>query len=170
MNEKKVVSKRVFIELEIVCIILIACLVGATLLYSSQVNDKNSQISSLQSQVYELNKTINLSNWDYWVNQETISQPQDSWTNWTFNADYAGYVSVQVYNSTILNPSARVVYAYQDINYDQQEEGPTEAFPVMPSNIKISVGNGPHVTLYNATTGLPIVLTVNETVTITYYY
>jgi hypothetical protein len=163
MSEKKVVSRRLFIGFEIACIILVACLVGATSLY-------RWQITSLQSQVNDLNNTLNLRKPTVWVNNQIISQPQDSWFNWTFRADYAGYVSVQVYNSTILNPSAEVVYSYHGINYDQQKEGATEVFPAMPSNIEIRVGNGQQMVPFDAKTGLPIVLTVNETVTITYYY
>jgi len=58
MNEKKVVSRRLFIALEIVCIILIACLVGATSSYSWQINNKNNTISSLNSQIASLNTQI----------------------------------------------------------------------------------------------------------------
>jgi hypothetical protein len=166
MSERKVASRRMFIALEIVCIILLACLVGATSLYSLQINDKDNTITSLQSQMNNLTNIVSLANSTVWVNNQTISQPQDSWSNWTFKADYAGYVSVQVYDSTILNPSAEVVYSYQGINYDQQKEGTTEAFPVMPTSIEIRVGNGPHVTIYPAN-GVP---PVTETVTITYYY
>lgn len=166
MSEKKVVSRRMFIAFEIVCIILLACLVGATSLYSLQISDKDNTITSLQSQVNDLNNTLNLSKSTVWVNNQTISPPQDSWWNWTFRADYAGYVSVQVYNSTITNPLAEVVYSYHGINYDNQTYvGTSEgaAFPIMPTNIEIRIGNGPHVVL-------PIPMTVNETVTITYYY
>jgi len=172
MSEKKVVSRRVFIALEIACIILLACLVGATSLYQSQINDKDNTITNLQNQVNDLNNTLNLAKSTVWVNNQTISQPQNSWSNWTFRADYAGYVSVQVHNSTILNPLADVVYSYHDINYDQQTKvGTIEgvAFPIMPSSIEIRVGNSPSIVIYNAS-GVPILVTVTETVAITYYY
>jgi hypothetical protein len=156
IKPRKMVRRSVAIALGIVCIVLIAGLGGAMVYYTMTINDKN--------------QIVNLTKSTVWVDNQNISQPQDSWTNWTFKAEYAGYVSVQVYYSTILNPSAEVVYSYQGINYDQQKEGTTEAFPIMPSNIEIRVGNGPHVTLYDAKTGLRIILTVNETVTITYYY
>lgn len=64
MSEKRVVGRRVFIALEIVCIILLACLVGAISLYSLQINDKDNTITSLQSQINQLqtwldgNKTL----------------------------------------------------------------------------------------------------------------
>jgi hypothetical protein len=164
MNEKKVVRRRVLIGLEIVCIVLIACLVGAGFaLYSLQMRDKDNTITNLTN-------TVNLAKSSVWVYNQTISQSEDSWTNWTIRANYAGYISVHFYRSNIFNPSAKVVYSYHGINYNQTLEGTTEVFPVMPTNIEISVGNGPHATFYpigNWT--LPIVI-VNETVTITYYY
>jgi len=168
MSEKKVVSRRLFIGFEIVCIILAACLVGATSLYRWQIDDKDNTIASLQSQMNNLTNIVSLANSTVWVKNQIISQLQDSWHNWTFTADYAGYVSVQVYNSTILNPLAEVAYSYQGIHYDQQTEGTTETFPVMPSSIEISVGNGPHAPFFNASG--PTLITVTETVTITYYY
>lgn len=149
-------TRGVAIALGIVCIVLIVVLGVVIVYYEMKINDKD--------QIINLTKSI------VWVNNQTISQPQDTWTNWTFRANYAGYVSVQVYNSTTLNPSAKVVYNYNGINYDQQEQGITMAFPIMPSNIEISVGNGPHVTIYDPKTRLPIVPIVNETVTITYHY
>lgn len=173
MSETKVVGRRVSIALEKICIILLACLVGAISLHQSQITDKDNTITNLQNQVNDLNNTLNLAKSTVWVNNQTITQPQDSWSNWTFNADYAGYVLVQVYNSTITNPLAEVVYSYHGISYDQQTKVGTiegAAFPIMPSDIEIRVGNGPHVTIYDVETGLPVVLIVNETVSITYYY
>jgi hypothetical protein len=156
MSESKMVTRGVAIALGIVSIVLTAVLGVVIAYYEMTINDRD--------QIINLTKSI------IWVDNQTISQQQDTWTNWTFRADYAGYVSVQVYNSTILNPSAKVVYNYNGINYDQQEQGMTMAFPVMPSNIEISVGNGPHVTIYDPKTKLPVVPIVNETVTIAYHY
>jgi hypothetical protein len=58
MNEKKGVSRRVFIGLEIACVILIACLVGATSSYSLQISDKDNTISSVNYQTDSLNFVI----------------------------------------------------------------------------------------------------------------
>jgi len=156
MSEKKMVSRNVAFALETICIVLVASLGAAMVYYTMEINYRD--------------QIVNLTKFNVWVNNQTISQPQDSWTNWTFKADYAGYISVQVYNSTIINPSSEVIYRYQGVNYDQQKEGTTEAFPVMPSNIEISVGNGPHIMFLNATTGDLTPAAVNETVEITYYY
>lgn len=65
MSEKKVVGRRLFIALEIVCVILVACLVGATSLYSLQINDRDNTISSLNSQISQLDANVtNLQNQD----------------------------------------------------------------------------------------------------------
>ena len=106
MSEKKMVSRNVAVALGIICIVLAACLAGTGVLM-------NAKITNLQNQVNDLNNTLSLAKSTVWVNNQTISQPQDSWSNWTFRADYAGYVLVQVYNSTILNPLAEVVYNYR---------------------------------------------------------
>jgi hypothetical protein len=83
--------------------------------------------------------------------------------NWTFRADYVGYISVQVYDSTG-EASANVVYSYQGNDYNQILTGPTEVFPVMPSNVEIIVYNGPGALM---ATGREL---ENYTITITYYY
>ena len=164
MNEKKVVRRKVLMGLEIVCIILIACLVGAGFaLYSLQIRDKDNTITNLTD-------TVNLEKSVVWVNNQTISQPEDSWTNWTIKANYAGYISIHFYRSSVLSPAVRVAYSYNGINYNQTLEGTTEVFPVMPGNIEMSVGNGPHAPMHPLGNELPTVTTVNETVTITYYY
>lgn len=63
MSEKKVAGRRVFIAFEIVCIILLACLVGATSLYQLQINDKDNTISSLNLKISQSNtNNTNLQN------------------------------------------------------------------------------------------------------------
>jgi hypothetical protein len=174
---KKMVSRSVAIALGIVCILLIAGLGGAMAYYVSTHGHTDSDYDSLNSQNTNLDNIVKLANSTVWVNNQTISQPQDSWYNWTFTADYAGYASVQVHNSTILNPLAEAVYSYHGVNYDQQMgvgtiEGSaivfSAYFPIMPSTIVIRVGNGPHVPMFNASG--PTLIIVTETVTITYYY
>jgi conjugal transfer/entry exclusion protein len=64
MSEKKVVSRDTVIALGIVCIILAAGLVGAAMNYTSIICYKentiallNSQITSIQSQINDLNSS-----------------------------------------------------------------------------------------------------------------
>lgn len=143
---KKMVSRKVAVALGIVCIVLVAGLGSAIMYYTITINDRD--------------QIINLTKFTDWLN---ISEPilSTSTPNWTFTADYAGYISVQVYNS-IGEVSANVVYSYQGINYDQQLEGTTEVFPVMPSNIEITVSDN----YYNLYVPSPAYYTI----IILYYY
>jgi hypothetical protein len=156
IKPKKMVTRNVAIAIGIICIVLGAGLGSAMVYYTIKINDRD--------------QIVNLTKSTLWVNNQTITQPEGSTTNWTFKADYAGYISVQVNNSTV-PPLTEVVYNYQGVNYDQSVEGTTEAFPVMPSNIEIKVGNAPiDVGIINLTNGLPILFAENFTVSITYYY
>jgi hypothetical protein len=87
MNEKEIGSRRLIIALEIVCIILIACLVVATLSYSLQNNDKDNTISSLKSQITNANNEISQLEYPY-INTTIL--------NWTNNEAY-GNEWVDVY-------------------------------------------------------------------------
>jgi hypothetical protein len=147
--DKKVVRRSVIIALGTICIILIGGLISALVYYTITINDRD--------------QIINLTKSTIWVNNQTITEiPQDSTTNWTFKADYAGYISVQFHNGTTV-PSAEVVYSYQGIHYDRQLVGETEAFPVMPSNIEITVGEAPLEIVFKNPSQ-------NFTVSIIYYY
>jgi heme/copper-type cytochrome/quinol oxidase subunit 1 len=116
MSEKEVVGRRIFIALEIVCIILLACLVGATSLFQSQINDKDNTISTLkttninlQNQVNVFTEILNLAKKDVWVNGQTVSQSANSYTGWTFEADTAGYVAVTVLTTATNDTYVRVL-------------------------------------------------------------
>jgi predicted PurR-regulated permease PerM len=173
-SEKKVVSRTIAIGLGIVCIILLVGLVGAILVYSSMINEKDNKISvlnqqltnkdidihSLNSQVAYLTSIANLTKSTIWVGSKTIIIQAGSEAVWNATANYAGYVSVQVYSSTTGNTYVRVTYSSHGVNYDDQINvgiGGTAVFPVLPASIQISVGN-------------PGTAVANATVTITYYY
>jgi cell division protein FtsL len=180
--EKKVVSRNVAIALGIIVIILAVGLVGAIANYTSiisgkdntiatqnsEIADKNSTITSLNSQISSLSDTVNLAKSTIWVNALNISQSAGSYTNWTFSANYSGYVSVYVRSSTTSNTYVEVIwsyaipYCYCLILYDNKipvgTSGGVYFFPVLPAGIEIIVGN---TNLSNGAT---------ETVTITYYY
>jgi hypothetical protein len=147
---KKMVSRNVAAALGIICIVLVAGLGSAIVYYTMTINDRDQIVNLTRSKV--------------WVNNQTISQPELSTTNWTFKADYAGYISVQVYNSTAI-PAADVIYSYQGLYYNQILEGPTEVFPVMPTTIEIRVANGNGLNIPDAE-----IILENYTITITYYY
>jgi hypothetical protein len=171
---KKVVSRKMAIGLGMVCIILLVSLVGTLLVYSSMLNEKNNEISalnqqlanrdmviaSLNSQVAYFTSIANLTQSTIWVNLKTISIQASSEAVWSEIANYAGYVSVQVYSSTAANTYVRVIYSSHGVNYDSQinvGSGGTGVFPVLPAPIQISVGN-------------PTPTVANATVTIVYHY
>lgn len=147
--ERKIVPRTVAIVLGIICIVLAASLGSAIAYYTVLIGDKD--------------QIVNLTKSTVWVNNQTITEiPQDSTTNWTFKADYAGYILVQVYNGTTV-PAAKVVYRYKGFNFDRQLVGDQETFPVMPSNIVISVGEAPLEYVFKTPSQ-------NFTVSIIYYY
>jgi len=169
MSEKKVVGRNVAIALGIICIILAVGLVGAITNYASIITEKdntisslNSQITNLQNQVNDLNSIINLEKSTVWVDDQTVSQPASSYTDWTVSASYAGYVSVRVQTSTTDNTYVRVIWSSHGVNYDHSITvgvSGTAVFPILPaSSIEIRVGNS------NWFSG------ATETVTITYHY
>jgi hypothetical protein len=166
-SEKKVVSRTVAIGLGIVCIVLLVGLVGAILVYSSMIDNKNNkisdlnqQITSLSSQVAELVSIANLNESTAWLNFENISIQAGYENVWNFISAYAGYVSVQVFSLTADNIYVRVDYHSYGVNYNNQIDvgmGGTVVFPVLPATIQISVGN-------------PDMTAATATVTIIYYY
>jgi len=117
---------------------------------------------SLQSKVDELVDIVGLRKSITWVQSRTVSQPSSEYTAWTFSADYAGYISVQVESSTTSNTYVRVLWSSYGVNYDETisvgSRG-TATFPVLPtSKVEVRVGNS------NWFSG------ATETVTITYHY
>jgi len=59
MSQKKVVGRRIAIELGIVCVILIAGLIGAVAYYTTVINDKNSGYGSYASDHGHTNSDYN---------------------------------------------------------------------------------------------------------------
>jgi cell division protein FtsL len=192
VSEKKVVSRNVAIALAIICIVLAVGLVGAISLYTSQINDKDntisslnsqiasddsqiasdhSQISSLNSQVSDLNDIVNLANSTVWVNDQTVSQSVSSYTYWTFSAKYAGYVSIDVLSSTTTNTYVEVIWSAYGISYDSGQisvgVSGTAVYPILPcSGTTIFSGTAIEVIVGNTNYSNG----ATETVTITYYY
>jgi len=166
-SEKKVVGRTVAIGLGIVCIVLLVGLVGAILVYSSIIDDKNNkisdlnqQITSLSLQVADLASIANLSKSIVWLNFENVSIQAGYENVWTFISTYAGYVSVQVFSLTADDIYVRVNYHSHGVHYDNQINvgmGGTAVFPVLPATTQISVGN-------------PSMTAATATVTIIYYY
>jgi hypothetical protein len=58
MREARGSRRGVTFALGIICVILVACLVGVTATYTFVINDKTSTISSLDTQIFELNSNV----------------------------------------------------------------------------------------------------------------
>jgi predicted PurR-regulated permease PerM len=170
MSEKRVVSRRIFVVLGIVTVILTACLAVAAVSYSWQINGKdntissqNSQISNLQSQVDDLNSTLSLGKSTIWVEDVIVTLNIKSRSStWTFSPNYAGYVSVIVQSSVSNGTYVQVTYSAYGANYDNTVDissRGTAVFPILPtSTTEIRIGNS------NFINGIA------ETVSIVYYY
>jgi predicted PurR-regulated permease PerM len=167
MSEKKTVRRSVAIALGIVCIVVVAGLVGAFAYY---VNDKNNTISSLNSQVSQLNTNatslrnqidslnFNVTNLQNQVNNLTdilnLSKsmvlyngtltifPLLELTMLDESVPYAGYVSVQVSssqsNATVI---ITVVWNYYPVLRYQNDfnlgTSGTAIFPVLPPSMVV---------------------------------
>jgi uncharacterized coiled-coil protein SlyX len=195
-GQKKVFGRTMVIALGMICIVLVAGLVGAIAVYmpmvnslesqiaekdntisslNSQVSSLNSQVSSLQANFEQVNSTIS----DYkdaieaynsqiayyrsilYLNESGYlfaSQPltQDANTSTVvYNSaiEYAGFVSVTVESSSNTT-YVQMIYASYGVNYDHNVTvgtSGTAAFPVLPGEIVIGVGNTELVDNVNAT-------------------
>lgn len=164
--EKKVVRRTVAIALGVICIVLATGLIGTIADSVLMIDEKDNQILLLKSEIYELNKTINLSNWEVWVDHQTIIHEAGNYTYWTFSANYAGYVSVRIDYANTTSTYVRTTYSANlllyGVKYDNQTDvrgtGDEAFFPILPSTtIEIRIGN-------NEPIGAA------EIVTITYHY
>lgn len=173
MSEKKVVNRNVAIGIGVLCIVLLVTMVGLVVDYASLLNNKDSQIADLQSQVKFDNSTIdrltaivNLSNSTVWVNNESINQPagniSNTYTSWSYSVSYAGYVVVDVLSSSNSNTYVELEYSWNGVDYDNTVNvgsGGSAWFPVLPANnICVRVINN------------NFFASASETVTITYWY
>jgi len=129
----------------------------------SQYSSLQSQYSSLNSQYSSLQSIASLSQTETLVNSQTISQPAGAYTSYTFNINYAGYITVDVLSSTVYNIT--VVIKGTSSNGISYSSGPitigssgTVSYPVLPGTVQVEIGNS---YFFSGAT---------ETVTITYTY
>lgn len=182
MSDKKVVSRSTAIGLGLVCIFLIASLVGVMLYYGMQVNTLNNDKVTLttqyndyvanhhhtdsevreRAQVLDLLRSIaNLSEQQIILSQYTVNQGarMNSLVE-TFQASYAGYVQVSI-TSTTTNAYITVEYSYQGHVFSFKSTLGTSgeaSFCVLPSNVFIYAGNS------------NIIDGATHTMTVTYHY
>ena len=151
---KKMVRRSVAIALGIVCIVLIAGLVGAIVYYNSYVDNHHNadnQYNTLQSQMNNLTNIVNLANYTLWVNVQTINLTAGSYTSWNFSASLPGYILVDVESTTSYNVEVTYTYAgsqwwlREPFHYDQLTNSPAgiklHVFPILPATVQIRVGN-----------------------------
>lgn len=173
MSEKRVVNRNVAIGIGVLCIVLLVTMVGVVVNYALVLNDKDSQIVDLRSQVTfddltidRLTAIVDLSNSTVWVDNETISQPagnsSSAYTSWSYSVNYAGYVVVDVLSSSTSNTYVKLSYSWNGVSYDNTTNTGSSGsawFPVLPANnISIRVINKDSSN------------SASETVTITYWY
>uniref|UniRef100_A0A2U9ILC8 Uncharacterized protein n=1 Tax=Acidianus sulfidivorans JP7 TaxID=619593 RepID=A0A2U9ILC8_9CREN len=105
---------------------------------------------------------VNLQSCEVITSNSSLSQPARQVSNISFQASYAGYVTVIVSSSTTSLTNVRIVEytAEGQISSEQYDIGSsgTVVFPVLPGTIVVEVGN------YNLIQG------ATETVTVTYTY
>lgn len=109
-KERKVVGKSIIIVLGIACMILVASLVGAFAYYVPLVNSKNSAISSLNSQVANLQNQTASDNLTMVGLQNQIDFLQSQLTDLEKNAssDNATIANLQSQLSLLLNWSSYI--------------------------------------------------------------
>ena len=151
--------RRIAVLLGIICIILIIVIAYlSTNILSGQNNrstynsyvsthsHSNADYDALQSQVNDLNDTLNLGKYVVWING-TISNTVGYVETWkpTTAISYAGYVTVQVESLTGNNNTfVEMTYSSTDYNADFRQlvgTNGTEAFPILPTtNLEVNFG------------------------------
>ncbi len=148
MLNRKVVGREFVIALGFVCVALAASLVGAVFYQNSNfradLSYRDRQISSLQTQLDNYADIANLKKADYWLISRSANEPANAYMAWSFNANYAGYLWVNVESSTTNATYIGVHYESHGVWYDRTESvGSSGAvtFPILPGSIEIRVGN-----------------------------
>jgi cell division protein FtsB len=155
MNEKKKVNRNIALALGIICVILTALVAYFTVAdFSTQngYNDLLNQNKQLQAWL-EGNKTmliqsqanntdlfaiVHLLEYSDWVYNQTISEPANSYYEFNFSVDYAGYVSVYIQSSTTNTTYVQAINGEEyGIHYDNPMTltvgtNGTAIFPVLP--------------------------------------
>jgi hypothetical protein len=164
--KKKTVNRNIAIALGVTCVILVGLLAFSVY-----------QGLSDSAQITNLSNIVSLRASSVWANSYNVTQPSlrysssssPAYSLLTYNASYAGYITVNVQSSSKPNIYVQVLYTTTyGINYDSTVSFngvtlPSQAvFPVVPASIQIRVGN--------SVSGSNAPQTVTEIVTVTYYY
>jgi cell division protein FtsB len=184
---KKMVRRRVAMALGIICVVVVAGLVGAFAYYVndknntissltsqistkdsqiedeySQISQLNSNITNLQNQINNLNAMSNLEFSTFWQSSQFVATMPENIGGLSYVdspiVPYAGYVKVEIEPSN--NTYVRVLYNSQGTSFDYEvpvNANGTGIIPVLPTNF-INIGVG------NLTIG------ATYTTNMTYYY
>jgi len=96
---------------------------------------------------------VNLADSTVWINNQTISQPANSYTDMLFQVTYEGYISVNVTSSTTNTTYVEATYSAHGINYNNTitvGTNGTAIFPVL-ANFRIVFITFPAPINYTAT-------------------
>jgi cell division protein FtsL len=107
-KETKVSKKGTAIALGIVCVILSACLAGVTVTYTFLINEKNRTISSLDTQIFELNSNATNLRKQIASDDSTINSLTSNVTNLQGQLDSILSESTFLLNIVTSDPSAWV--------------------------------------------------------------
>jgi len=157
-----------------VCVALIA-LLGVSLILYTNNSVLNDDIEYLQNQIHVLTQEkqgyqdiVDLALSSTIVSGQMVTQQANTYSNFGFLAEYAGYIYVRIDNSTTANNYVEVLYLSHNlssphsVSFNQtislNGDG-SASFPVLPSsNVEVRVGNTNPVD------------SATQTITINYYY
>ena len=124
------------------------------------LNDNVTALSNAMAQISNLTDIVTLKKSTVWVDNQTIDLPVGGSLDYTFSADYVGYLTVYFRDFSYSSHSVVVWYSFNGIKYGQGatvDRSGTAYFPILPSaDIPINITSS--------------VEGVSGTVTITYYY
>ena len=115
MSEKKMIRRDIAVILGIICVILVASIVGTFTLLSAQVKD-------LHTQVNDLSGIVNFQKTETWLSNKTLTiNPNQNASEYFYaplggNIEVIGYVQPVLPNSHWINLSWVVVYHYHPVN------------------------------------------------------
>ncbi|MGB9958904.1 MAG: hypothetical protein ACPLKQ_00055 [Candidatus Bathyarchaeales archaeon] len=111
--------------------------------FQSNIKSKDSQINSLNSTILTLYSYLYLNASTVLVYTSISQEANSSSTLWNYALQFAGYIVVYVQSSSNTT-YVELSYSYREVNYRNivtVGTNGTAAFPVLPTSVKINVGN-----------------------------
>jgi hypothetical protein len=149
INSKMVIGVSVF------CVILAVAFFGTSLYFTSLINNKDLEISDLNSQINDLNTQITnlnspaaLQTTEIWLDDENVILQSNSSTIWNRTIEYPGYLRINKIGggSTVGGGEIyfQITYWSDPVYFEQKHVIGTTgilAFPVLPtSNLEFKLG------------------------------